>query len=55
LNGGGYGGSVTAFVRRDFPDDSAAGILERYKKQHPEPGMNAAAYFAESDDGIRLI
>lgn len=55
LNGGGYGGSVTAFVRRDFPHDSAAGILERYKKQHPEPGVNATAYFAESDDGIRLI
>jgi galactokinase len=55
LNGGGYGGSLTAFVRRDFPGDSADGILERYKKLHPEPGSGAAVYFAEPDDGIRLI
>lgn len=55
LNGRGYGGSVTAFVTREFTEDSAAGILERYKERHPETGMNAAAYFAESDDGIRLI
>jgi galactokinase/galacturonokinase len=55
LNGGGYGGSVTAFVSKDFPHDSAAAIVERYIKQHPGTGKDAAAYFAVSDDGIRLI
>jgi galactokinase/galacturonokinase len=55
LNGGGYGGSVTAFVSKDFSHDSAAAIVERYIKQHPETGKDAAAYFAESDDGLRLL
>lgn len=55
LNGGGYGGSVTAFVKKDFSGDEAAGILERYRKQYPGPGADADAYFAESDDGLRLL
>jgi galactokinase/galacturonokinase len=55
LNGGGYGGSVTAFVSKDFTNDSASGILEQYVKRHPGPGKDAAAYFAESDDGMRLL
>lgn len=55
LNGGGYGGSVTAFVKRDFSEDEASGILDRYRRQYPEPGADARAYFAESDDGLRLL
>ena len=55
LNGGGYGGSVTAFVKRDFSEDGAFGILERYRKKYPGPGADAGAYFAESDDGLRLL
>ena len=55
LNGGGYGGSVTAFVRTDFSQDSAAEMLDRYKARHPEPGLSAKVYFAESDEGLRLL
>ncbi len=54
MNGGGYGGSLTAFVEKSFPESSAADILDQYKKKHPEAGENAAVYFAESDDGLRL-
>ncbi len=55
LNGGGYGGSLTAFVRTGFTEHSAAGILKRYIKEHPETESGAAVYFAESDDGVRLL
>ncbi|MEQ9618127.1 MAG: galactokinase family protein [Deltaproteobacteria bacterium] len=55
LNGGGYGGSLTAFVRRDFSEASAESILERYKSKYPESGESAAVYFAETDDGLRLL
>ncbi|HVY54572.1 MAG TPA: galactokinase family protein [Thermodesulfobacteriota bacterium] len=55
LNGGGYGGSVTAFVRKDFSEDQAPHILESYRKQFPGPGADAGAYFAQSDDGLRLL
>ena len=55
LNGGGYGGSLTAFVRSDFPEASAESILERYRSKYPENGERAAVYFAETDDGARLL
>ena len=55
LNGGGYGGSVTAFVRTEFPEDSASEILGRYKTRHPEPDLSAELFFAESDEGLRLL
>jgi galactokinase/galacturonokinase len=55
LNGGGYGGSVTAFVKRDFSEDEALGILDRYRKKYPGPGADADAYFAGSDEGLRLL
>lgn len=55
LNGGGYGGSLTAFVRRDFSRESADGILEQYTNAYPELKENARVYFAEPDDGLRLL
>lgn len=55
LNGGGYGGSLTAFVRAGFTEDSAACILKRYVNEYPETEGRAAVYFAESDDGMRLL
>lgn len=55
MNGGGYGGSLTAFVTQHFSEDDAASILEQYKKRHPEAGESAALYFAQPDDGLRLL
>jgi galacturonokinase len=55
LNGGGYGGSFTAFVREDFSRESAAGILDRYATEYPELKEGARIYFAEPDDGLRLL
>ncbi len=55
LNGGGYGGSLTAFVRTSFTKESAAGILKQYTNEYPETEGSAAVYFAESDDGMRLL
>lgn len=55
MNGGGYGGSVTAFVTNSFSEDDAQAILEQYKTRHPEAAETAGVYFAESDDGLRLL
>lgn len=55
LNGGGYGGSLTAFVRKDFSRESAEGILEQYTDAYPELKESARVYFAEPDDGLRLL
>ncbi|MFI5323284.1 MAG: galactokinase [Thermodesulfobacteriota bacterium] len=55
LNGGGYGGSFTAFVRGNFASESAGGILDRYTTEYPELKQSASIYFAEPDDGLRLL
>ena len=55
INGGGYGGCVVAFVRDDFSKLSAMEILASYTSNLPELREKAKAYFAESDDGLRLI
>jgi galactokinase len=55
LNGGGYGGSFTAFVSEDFSRESAAGLLDRFTTENPALKENARIYFAEPDDGLRLL
>jgi len=55
INGGGYGGCVVAFVRNDFSESSALEILSAYTKEYPELKEKAQAYFAESDEGLRLL
>jgi len=55
INGGGYGGCVVAFVRNEFSQNSAREILNTYTKEYPELKEYAAVYFAEPDEGIRLL
>ena len=55
INGGGYGGCVVAFVSKDFSENSAYEIISRYKKEFPELEEYAAAYVAESEEGLTLI
>ncbi len=55
INGGGYGGCVVAFVSNDFSENSASEILSTYTKEYPELKEKAQAYFAEPDDGLRLL
>jgi galactokinase len=55
INGGGYGGCVVAFVRNEFSLNSAREILNTYTKEYPELKEYAAVYFAEPDDGLRLL
>ena len=42
-------------MRRDFSEDEASVILEKYRNKYPGPGADADAYFARSDDGLRLL
>ncbi len=55
INGGGYGGCVVAFVSNDFPENSALDILSTYTKEYPDLKEFAVAYFAESEEGLKLI
>jgi galactokinase len=55
INGGGYGGCVVTFVRNDFSENSALEILSAYTKEYPELKEKAQAYFAEPDEGLRLL
>ncbi len=55
INGGGYGGCVVAFVNNEFPENSASDILYSYTKEFPDLNEKAAVYFAETDDGLRLL
>lgn len=55
INGGGYGGCVVAFVSNNFSENSASEILNIYTKEYPELNEKAAAYFAEPDQGLRLL
>ena len=55
INGGGYGGCVVAFVRNEFSENSARDILHSYTKEYPELRERSAAYFAETDEGLRFI
>jgi galactokinase/galacturonokinase len=55
FSGGGYGGSVIAFVKADFSKESAADILQKYLKAHPEAQGRAAVYFAQPEGGMRLF
>jgi len=55
INGGGYGGCIVAFVRNKFSENDALEILNTYIRDYPELKENAAVYFAETDDGLRLL
>ena len=55
INGGGYGGCVVAFVHNDFPENSPTYILEKYIVKYPELQGKAKAYFAEPDEGLRIL
>ena len=55
VNGGGYGGCVVAFVREDFSQIAALEILANYTSKFPELREQAKVYFAESDEGLRMI
>jgi len=55
INGGGYGGCVVAFVSDEFSENSALEILSAYTKEYPELKEKAQAYFAEPDEGLRLL
>ncbi len=55
INGGGYGGCVVAFVCNGFSENSASEIINTYTKEYPELKDYAAAYFTESDEGLRLL
>ncbi len=55
INGGGYGGCVVAFVSNEFPENSAYEIISRYNKEFPELKEKSAVYFAEPDEGLRLL
>ena len=55
VNGGGYGGCVVALVKEDFTQLSSAEILAGYTSKFPELREKAKAYFAESDEGLRML
>ena len=55
INAGGYGGCVVAMVREDFTQLSALEILANYTSKFPEIRERANVYFAESDEGLRMI
>ncbi len=55
INGGGYSGCVVAIVKEDFTQLSALEILANYTSKFPELREQANVYFAESDDGLRMI
>lgn len=55
INGGGYGGCVVAFVREDFTKLSAVEILANYTSKFPELCDEAKVFFAESDEGLRMV
>ncbi len=55
INGGGYGGCVVAFVRKDFVENSASEIINKYTNEYPSLKEKATAYFAEPDNGLELL
>lgn len=55
INGGGYGGCVVAFVCNGFSENSASEIINTYTKEYPQLKEKAAVYFANTDDGLRLL
>jgi len=55
VNGGGYGGCVVAFVKNDFSENSAYEIMTKYKKDFPVLEEKAEVFFAESDQGLRIL
>lgn len=55
INGGGYGGCVIALVKEDFPEMSAYEIITKYNSSYPELKEKSAAFFAESDEGLRIL
>ncbi|MEM7007716.1 MAG: galactokinase family protein [Thermodesulfobacteriota bacterium] len=55
VNGGGYGGCVVAIVKEDFNQLGAIEILANYTTKYPELRERAAVYFAQSDDGLRML
>lgn len=55
INGGGYGGCVVAFVNESFSENSAYEIMSKYNSKFPGLMDKSMAFFAESDDGLRLL
>lgn len=55
INGGGYGGCVVALVNEGFSENSAYEIMTQYKNEFPKLKEKAEVFFAESDQGLRII
>jgi len=55
INGGGYGGCVVALVNEGFSENSAYEIMAQYKNEFPKLKEKAEVFFAESDQGLRII
>jgi galactokinase/galacturonokinase len=53
--GGGFGGCVVGFVKKDSAAAAAEKILKAYRKLHAEAADRAAVYLTQSADGIRFI
>jgi galactokinase len=53
--GGGYGGCVVGFVKKDFATTAAESVRETYRKRHPEVADRAAVYLTQSADGIHFL
>ncbi len=49
------GVSLTALVRRGFPEEGGEAILKKFTDTHPELGEKAAVYFSGTGDGLRII
>lgn len=55
INGGGYGGCIVSFVSKEFPENSVYEIIAKYKSDFPELKEKAELFFAEPDEGLRLL
>ncbi|MGD8646676.1 MAG: galactokinase family protein [Desulfobacterales bacterium] len=53
--GGGFGGCVVGFVKRDRAEAAAANIQQAYRKLHPEVADAAKIYLADSADGAGFL